>query len=281
MISFSGRISSTRHRIGAAGRVPLMAAVFLLFLALADFSAGQSKTPSPALLVLNKADSTLAIVDPATLKVVAKVETGPTPHEVAASADGKIAITSNYGANRDGKTLTVIDLVKQNAIRQVTFPGLSGPHGIVIRGDKAYFTIEGNKSLGLYDFVAQHLDLLIPIGQNRPHMLVMAKDGRSIYISNIDSDTIAIEQMNMKPTEWTPVIVKVGKAPEGIDLSPDGKEVWAANSGDGTVSIIDTAAQKVSQTFDVQTKHSNRLKFTPDGKLVLISDLATGDLVIV
>src|SRR5258708_2995070 len=82
-------------------------------------------------------------------------------------------------------------------------------------------------------------------------------------------------------SDWTGTNVKVGKGPEGIDISPDEKEVWAANSGDGTVSIIDVASKKVTQTVDVKTKHSNRLKSTPDGKLVLISDLGSGDLVVV
>lgn len=63
-------------------------------------------------------------------------------------------------------------------------------------------------------------------------------------------------------------------------MSPDGKEIWAANSHDGTVSIIDVAGRKVTQTLDLHTKFANRLKFTPDGKLALISDLGTGDLVV-
>src|SRR5262249_7722804 len=33
-------------------------------------------------------------------------------------------------------------------------------------------------------------------------------------------------------------------------------------------------------TFQVQTKRSNRLKFTPDGRLVLISDLTAGELLV-
>lgn len=73
----------------------------------------------------------------------------------------------------------------------------------------------------------------------------------------------------------------VGKGPEGFDVSPDGKEVWAANSHDGTVSIIDVARQSVVQTLRVGTRSSNRLKFTPDGKAVFISDLGGRELVVV
>jgi YVTN family beta-propeller protein len=75
--------------------------------------------------------------------------------------------------------------------------------------------------------------------------------------------------------------IPVGKGPEGFDVAPDVKELWAANSHDGTVSIIDLASRKVVQTIDVHTKRANRVKFTPGGKLVLISDLETGDLVVV
>ena len=281
--------AARRKTASTRGTMWAMAAVLAVFAsaggeawaqALREGSSGPGKTPKPALLVLNKADSTLAIVDPATLKVVGKVATGPTPHEVAASADGKTAITTDYGAKRDGTTLTVIDLASQQQVGEVTFPGLSGPHGIVIKGNKAYFTIEGSKEIGIFDFVAQNIDFQLSIGQKRPHMLVMSKDGKSMYVSNIDSDTVAIEEMKKKPTQWAATIVKVGKGPEGIDLSPDGIEVWAANSGDGTVSIIDTGTRKVTQTVDVKTKHSNRVKFTPNGKLVLISDLEAGDLVV-
>ena len=73
----------------------------------------------------------------------------------------------------------------------------------------------------------------------------------------------------------------VGHGAEGFDVSPDGKQLWAANAGDGTVSIVDIAGKKVVQTFPVDAKRSNRLKFTPDGKRVLISDLTNGGLIVV
>jgi YVTN family beta-propeller protein len=75
-------------------------------------------------------------------------------------------------------------------------------------------------------------------------------------------------------------VVPVGKGPEGFDVTPDGKELWAAHSRDGGVSIINLFTKAVTHTFSVQTKRSNRLRFTPDGRLVLISDLTAGELVV-
>jgi len=65
--------------------------VSLLALLLCAAGLASAQTPSPALLVLEKADNMLAIVDPATLKIVARVPAGPDPHEVESSPDGKLA----------------------------------------------------------------------------------------------------------------------------------------------------------------------------------------------
>jgi YVTN family beta-propeller protein len=73
--------------------------------------------------------------------------------------------------------------------------------------------------------------------------------------------------------------VPAGHGAEGFDVSPDGKEIWAANARDATVTIIDVATKKAIQTLPIPVKGANRLKFTPDGRRVLISGLGarTGD----
>jgi len=75
-------------------------------------------------------------------------------------------------------------------------------------------------------------------------------------------------------------VVKVGNGSEGFDVSPDGKEIWVANSQDGTISIITAASKNVTDTISANVPGANRLKFTPDGARVLVSSLRTGDLTI-
>jgi YVTN family beta-propeller protein len=113
-------------------------------------------------------------------------------------------------------------------------------------------------------------------------MLVVSRDESKIFTANVNSDTISIldRDKNGDASGWIETPISVGKGPEGFDVSPDSKELWAANSHDGTLSIIDLASKKVVQTLDLHTKFANRVKFSPDGKLVLIADLGTGDLVV-
>jgi len=257
--------------------------ILALFFILAGAVVACAQLPSPALLVLNKDDNTLAIVDPATNIIVGTAPTGEAPHEVAASSDGRFAYVTNYGPfqpDQPGNTLSVIDLGTRHETRVDVSP-LRRPHGVEFAGGKVYFTAELNKAIARLDPQTQKLDWLLGTGQNRTHMLVLAHGLDTIFTANVQSNTISMIERRSTPDDWTETVIAVGKGPEGCDLSPNGKEFWAANSGDGTVSVIDVATKKVVQTFNVGTRHSNRLKFTPDGKLVLVSDVASGDLVVI
>src|SRR5215472_5478893 len=239
---------------------------------------------SPLLVVVNKGENSLAIVDPQSGKVLGRAPTGEGPHEVTVSADGKTAYVSNYGSREPGHTISRIDLATHNA-RQLDLGALRRPHGITEFGGQIYFTAELNKLIARYDPATDKVDWLLGTGQNTTHMIIVSRDGDRMFTANIGSDSITILERalagNQNPLAWNETVVPVGKGPEGNDLSPDGRELWAANSRDGTVSIIDVAQKKVVQTIDLNTRRANRLKFTPDGKVVLISDLDAGELVVV
>jgi YVTN family beta-propeller protein len=110
-------------------------------------------------------------------------------------------------------------------------------------------------------------------------MIELNRDGTQIYTANIAGNTISIIDRT-GAANWLVTSIPVGKGPEGFDVTPEGKELWAAGSRDGSVTIVDIAAKRVTRTFNVQTKRSNRLRFTPDGRLVLITDLDAGEVLI-
>src|SRR5450759_3889222 len=164
-------------------------AVLLLGTLLASGVLRAESTPSKALLVLAKSDNTLAIVDPSSLKVIARMPSGPDPHEVVASTDGKFAYISNYGGGAYN-TITVIDLVEQKALPAVDLGALRGPHGLVFAGGKVWFTAEGAKVIGSYDPAAKKVDWVLGTGQNRTHMIFVSEDLKRMVTSNVSSATM-------------------------------------------------------------------------------------------
>ena len=252
-------------------RLPILVA-----LAAAVFAAN---IPSPALLVVNT-EGSLAIVDPASNRVVATVRTGEGPREVVASSDGKLAFVSNYGeGTTPGHTISVIDLAAQRELRRIDLGVLRNPHGLAFAGGKLYFTAEFNQIVGTYDPATNQIDSLIGTGQSTTHMIAVSSNLNLMFTTNIGSNTVSLFERN-GPQTWNEVIIPAGKGPEGLDITPDGKELWVAHSRDGGVSVINIADQRVVRTFSVQTKRSNRLKFTSDGRLVLITDLDAGTLLV-
>jgi YVTN family beta-propeller protein len=246
----------------------------------AGIAAAQA-LPSPALLVLNKGDATLSIIDPSSGKTVGQAATGEGPHEVVVSQDGRTAFVSNYGGAPASTSLSRIDLASRKEQRVDVSP-LMRPHGLWVSGGSVYFTAETNRAVGRYDPAAGKVDWIMGTGQASTHMVMANADGTKLYTANIGSDSLSIlERSANSPLAWTVTTVPVGQGPEGFDISPDGRELWAAQSRDGAISIVDLAEKKVTATFDIGTKRSNRLKFTPDGRHVLVSDLDAGELVVV
>jgi YVTN family beta-propeller protein len=229
--------------------------VFLLLLLLtfpapAQDHAAKTMTFDSALLVLNKAENTLAILNTQTLGVIGRIAVGEGPHEVITSADGNLAFVGNYGtAQTPGSSLSVIDLVAQKQSRRVEL----GAFRVIAR----------------YDPVADKVDWLLGTGQGATHIIAGNAQQKRLYTANITSATVTMLDLAAQPLTVTQIAV--ADQPEGIDASPFGKEVWVAPRGSGLVSILDTATKKVVETIKASID-PYRVKFTPDGKRVLISD---------
>ncbi len=239
---------------------------------------GQSKKAG-SLLVLNKGDNNMMIVDPFARRVVATIPVGEGPHEMTVSADGKLAFTANYGAKNPGHSLSVIDIAARKEIRKVELGPILKPHGIIMKEDKVYFVSEFSRIVGRYDILADKLDWLVGTGQDGGHMLTLTPDGSRIYTANRVSNTITMIDMSVSMPVGKMLQINTGNRPEGIAISPDGQEIWVGNTGEGTIDIITISTNTISQRITVG-KVPIRIAFTPDGKKVLVSDNGAEEVIV-
>jgi len=271
-------------------------------------------TPTPALLILSKTDHAMAIVDPSTMKVVGKVPVGDDPHEVVASADGKTAYVSNYGFGAF-HTITPVDLIAQKELTPIDLGALRGPHGLMFQAGKVWFTAEAARAIGSYDPAVGKIDWVMGLGQNRTHMIYVFPGAKRIVTTNVNSGSVTVLDefethggpppgMGPGPNsgpppgpppgappgtppgailppghDWQLTNILAGERNEGFDVTPDLKQAWTVSPVDGKVYIVDVEAKKLAGTIDANAQRANRLKFTPDGKLALIS--AGPELVVV
>lgn len=271
-------------------RYKLLAVQFLLAMLVYTSTACYAQSGQQTyLLALSKGDHTMAIINSVTLKVIARVPVGPDPHEVVASADGKMAYVTNTGGGRSYE-INVIDLVAQKALPNIDTRPLIGPHGITFIGGKVWFSAEGAKAVGRFDPTTGKLDWSMGTGQERTHMIYVTRDEKQIYTTNVNAGTVSILADTLLPAppfpgaqprrDWIQTVVQVSKGVEGFDVTPDGQQLWAASAEDGTISVIDLKSKKLAFVIDAKTVGANRLKFTPDGKLALVSSLRSADLFI-
>jgi YVTN family beta-propeller protein len=271
----------TRSRLPRpASAAPLLA---LLLLPAATHAQGRGPGPGGDVLVVLEKDSAAArLLDPASGATLARLPTGPFPHEVAASPDGRVAVVADYGdGGAPGRTLTVLDLTARRVLRTVDLGEYRRPHGIVWlpgAGQRVLVTAEQSRALLVVDVAAGRVERAIPTGQQGTHMVALAPAGPlagvRAWTTNIGSGSVTAVDLARGDTVRTRV---TGAGPEAVDVSPDGREVWAADRQQDRITVLDAAT--LDSVASLPTgRFPNRLKFTPDGRLVLVSNAAGGTL---
>lgn len=246
----------------------------LVLVALAAMSA--SAKAADRLLVLNKSDDTVSILDASTGKAVATVPVGHGPHEAAMLSDGRTAAVSDYGdSKKPGSTITLLDVAKAERVGTIELPPGARPHGLEALSDgRLLVTAEGIGELLLVDPKARRVEHRVPTHQEVSHMVVATPDGARAFVANIGSGTVTVVEGKKAIRQ-----IATGKGAEGIAMTPDGHEVWVTNREADTVSVVDTKSLEVVATIPA-ARFPIRVKITPDGKRALVSCASSGDVAV-
>jgi YVTN family beta-propeller protein len=249
----------------------LAASLFLLSIATTASHAQQSR-----LLVAQKGDRSLAIVDPAAGKVIGSVpEGGITGHEVAASPDGRFAYVPIYGDSgvgkpgTDGRNMVVIDIASAKVVGSVEFGHGVRPH-MPIFGPKdglLYITTELDSAVTIIDPKTLKIVGSIPTGQPQSHMLALSHDGRRGYTSNVEPGSVSVLDMKARKTL---AIIPISPNAQRISISNDDRWVFTADETKARLAVIDTTTNQVKNWIPLQGTGYGSAP-TPDGRWLLIA----------
>jgi YVTN family beta-propeller protein len=185
---------------------------------------------------------------------------GTYPDAIAVTPDGERAYVANYTSN----SVTPIDLVTGTALPSIPLGADAGPAGIAIAPDGkiAYVTDAG--SIGTLGDTITPIDLAtnrtlppITVGPG-PQGIAITPNGRTAYVA--DAGAIVSGQTGSFGSTVTPVnlaagkalrAIKVGNAPVGVAISPDGLTALVTNLNSGSISTIDISNDTVGSPIEV------------------------------
>jgi YVTN family beta-propeller protein len=252
-----------------------LGALIFAALLITAFSSPSSRS-NGLLLVANKGDRTLGLIDPISARQIATVaQGGVTGHEVAASPDGKLAFVPIYGNSgvgmpgTDGSTLDVIDLSERKVIHTIDFGHGVRPHCAVLgpKDGLLYVTTELDKSVTIIDPLTLKIVGSVPTGQAESHMLAISSDGRKGYTANVAPGTISVLDLAARKTlAVIPVAIHVQR----ISVSPDNRWVFTSDTEKPRLAVIDARTNKVDRWIALPSTGYGTAS-TPDGKWLLVA----------
>lgn len=227
------------------------------------------------LMVLNKDEDTISIVDLATNKETKVIETDHNPHEVVVSLDKK----KTYVTCSLGNAINIIDNDSFEIIKRLEHPDFNFPHGLGLTNDgkKLYMASTRSEKVFIINTETDTVKKVIPTYQKSSHMISFSPDGKRVYVPNIRSHNVTVidvekeEIINHFP---------VGQGPEGLAVHPGGKHIYVANQHDDTVNVVDADTYQVLHSLKIGGCPI-RLIFSPDGKYALVPNRESGDLTII
>ena len=239
-----------------------------------EFSA--SAASRGFLLVANKGDHALGIIDPESGKQLATVaEGGVTGHEVIASPDGKLAYVPIYGNSgvgkpgTDGSNLVAVDLATHKVVSNLDFGRGVRPHCPMLgpKDGLLYVTTELDNAITVIDPKSMKIIGSIPTGKPESHMLAITHDGRYGFTANVGSGTVSVLDMTARKTLD---VISISSSVQRISISMDDRLVFTSDQTKPQLAAIDTKTRKVSSWIPLPATGYGSAP-TPDGKWLVIA----------
>jgi DNA-binding beta-propeller fold protein YncE len=188
------------------------------------------------------------------------------------SSTGTKAVVTSYDPTPpDGSSLSIVDLSTFETSRH--FVGtLFRPQSIAVSDDVAWYTVDSQPALGAFNLRAAGWLGRRPAALKQPPRLVAATRDGLLMTTDAASPEVAFDSRDRL------TYVAVRGVPSLIELSPDDHQLWVVSGAQ--VTILDVAGKTVAGSIDLPIRRPGALQFLPDGGRIVITDLESGDALV-
>lgn len=227
------------------------------------------------LYVVNKASKSITIFDLFDGKQIKELSLDIEPHEATLVTNPDRIVVTNYGSpDAAGKSITVINAENNTIVKKIDLGERLRPHGIITlpEANKVGVVTDIGNHLSIVNIETGVLEKQIATQQDFSHLLVQHPKKPLIYVSNINSGSVSVIDIEL---DSVVKIIPFSNKAEGIDITPDGSELWVTNIEENFISVIDTETNQITDRINTGKKPL-RLKFSVDGSYCLVSNASDG-----
>ena len=229
------------------------------------------------LYIVNKLSKSITVFDLFQGKELTEFPMSVEPHEATTLPSQNKVIVTNYGTpNEIGKSISVINTKSNKVEKTIDLKESLAPHGIVAfpNSNKVGVVTDLGNDLLIVDIETGIIEKKIRTQQVLSHLLVLHPNKPMAFVTNINSSSVSVIDLNLNKVIK---IIPCGLGTEGIDITPDGAEIWVTNNKVNTISVINTDTYQITNKMTTG-KESLRLKFSIDGKHCLVTNASDGTI---
>jgi len=227
------------------------------------------------LLVLNRDDDCISVVEPETGETVDEIMTAFDPRTIETSPDGH----KSYITCSEGNRLVVLDNETGSITGRISHELFDGPHGLVVRTseNELWVVSEHNSQVFVFDIETDALLDIIETHQSQSNTLSLDADESTAYVTNGSGNTLTVIDCRKRRIA---VDVPVGNGPEGVAVNPKTNNIYVTIQNESRLTIHEPKRHK--RIYETELGESpTGIVFSPDASVALVPNRLSNDVSVI
>lgn len=216
----------------------------------------------------------LAVIDPATHRIIDRWHVGSDPEQFAVSKDGKFA----FIANEDDATISIVALDSGQSRGKIKVSEEPEGVGVNPNNSEVYVTCEEKGEVFAIDPGQQRVIATMETG-GRPRSVAFSSDGSRAYVACENGGYVAVIDAGSHKL-LSNIKLPTGSLPMGTAVSQNGKELYVSTGRGNSIAIIDTENKEVVTTIPVGNRVWG-IALDPSGTKLYTANGASNDVSVI